>query len=78
MKARRLVSAETGKVRAVKVVPSRRCGKLAYSSKKLALSQAAIARRETGERIEAYKCRNGCHCWHLGHPPGLPRLLEAS
>lgn len=53
---------------------SQRCGKRAYSSRKVALHAAAMARQIAGENIHAYKCEP-CHCWHIGHPPGLPRTL---
>lgn len=66
-----------GHVTVVKAARSPVCGKLAYSSKKVALATAAHARRETGENIRAYKC-GPCHCWHIGHPPGLPRTLATS
>lgn len=75
MRAVRHVS-DTGHVTTV-TTRSTLCGKLAYSSKKVALANAAHARRETGENIRAYKC-GPCHCWHIGHPPGLPRTLATS
>lgn len=53
---------------------SQRCGKRAYSSRKLALHAAAMARKIAGENVHVYKC-GPCHCWHIGHPPGLPRQL---
>jgi hypothetical protein len=53
-----------------KVADRSRCGKQAYSSRKIAKQRAAFSSKMTGEKIEAYKCRNGCHAWHLGHPPG--------
>lgn len=65
----RTVTSGDGQVRRVKITPSP-CGKLAYSSRKLALSTAAIQARATGEQIEAYKCTRGCHAWHIGHPAG--------
>lgn len=46
------------------------CGKQGYTSRKVALEYAAIARRDYGEPIHAYRCTRGGHCWHLGHPPG--------
>jgi hypothetical protein len=58
------------KVERSKIAEQTPCRKQGYSSRKMALERAAVARRETGEEIEAYKCRNGCHCWHIGHPPG--------
>lgn len=63
----------TGKVTRSKVVERTPCGKQGYSSKKLAKTNAAISARETGDLIEAYKCRAGCHCWHIGHMQGAPR-----
>lgn len=71
-----------GKVLRTKVVRVGRCGcgKLAYSSRKLAKATAAVEARSTGEPIYAYKCVRGGHCWHLGHPIGWRRqqreLLE--
>lgn len=46
------------------------CGKVSYSSRKIAISVAKRTSREKGELIEAYKCKRGCHAWHLGHPIG--------
>lgn len=63
---------DDGKVYRHKVTKSR-CGKNAYTSRKLALSAAAIARKTTGEDIRAYKCPYGCHAWHQGHPAGMDR-----
>lgn len=47
------------------------CGKFGYTGRKVALHAAAIARRDTGEPIDAYRCvKRGSHVWHIGHPPG--------
>lgn len=69
-------ASDAGKVHRVHAVPSA-CGKLAYTSRKRAKAAAAVNRREFGENVEAYKCPNGCHAWHIGHPPGLPRRLAS-
>lgn len=45
------------------------CQKFAYTSRKVALGAAALARLETGETIHAYRCEEG-HCFHIGHPIG--------
>lgn len=52
-----------------KIITTTPCGKQGYTSRKVAKNRAAIARAETGEPIHAYRCA-GCHCWHIGHPPG--------
>ena len=70
MKARKRPGSETSKLERTHAVPSARCGKLAYSSKKVAKMYAAAQTRSSGEHIEAYRCIRGCHCWHIGHPPG--------
>lgn len=67
----------TGRVVRTKVVRTSPCGKHAYTSRKIALEVAGAQRRATGENIQAYKCRRGCHCFHIGHPPGEPRKLVA-
>lgn len=74
MRAPTTVDSETGKVTRRYSAPSG-CGKLAYSGRKVAAMQAAIARRDTGENIRHYKCVD-CHAWHIGHPGGQPRMLE--
>lgn len=53
------------------------CGKFGYTGRKVALHAAAIARRDTGEPIDAYKCTRGGSCWHIGHPPGWRQQQEA-
>lgn len=62
----------TGNVQRTKVsrVGSRtcRCGKQAYTSKKLAKAVAATQTKASGAFIEAYHCYTG-HCYHIGHPP---------
>lgn len=73
MRARKLHDHSTGAVYGTtKVILNPRCGcgKQGYTSRKVALEKAAIARRETDEPIQAYRCTRGGHCWHLGHPPG--------
>ena len=70
MKARKRPGSEASKLERTHAVPSERCGKLAYSSRKVAKMYARFQSRETGEMIEAYRCVRGCHCWHIGHPPG--------
>lgn len=67
MKARK-VQLEDGTLVRVHAV-RRGCGKLAYSSKKVAKAKAAEQARETCEVIRAYHC-DDCHCWHMGHPWG--------
>lgn len=74
MKARKIRAQGDGSVHTVKMVMSSRCGKNGYSSRKLALHAAAMARKIAGENVHVYKC-GPCHCWHIGHPPGLPRTL---
>lgn len=51
---------------------SERCGKLTYSTKKVAKAKARISARESGEDIEAYHCYP-CHGYHIGHAPGSRR-----
>lgn len=77
MKPARKVN-DAGKVHKLRRSKPRRCWcqKLAYSSRKDALNQAAIARRDSGEDIRAYKCPYG-HCWHIGHPPGVKEATSA-
>ena len=58
-----------GRAHRHKVVAGTGCGKLGYSSRKIAASAAANSRRTTGEDIRPYKCPHGCHCWHIGHHP---------
>ncbi len=58
-----------------KTVPSDRCGKQAHSSRKIAAAAAKRASKESGERIEVYHCRRGCHAWHIGHPPGTKEAV---
>lgn len=53
------------------------CGKVAYTSWKVAAEHAARLRRQTGETIEPYHCKPG-HCWHVGHPIGLHSRRRAS
>lgn len=64
-----------GKMRAVRVQRTSRCGKAAYRGRKVALAKAAEQTRITGELIEAYRCPYGCHAWHIGHPPGTKAPL---
>lgn len=64
------VHPDTGLVVRSKVIGGTACGKQGYSSRKLAKSTAAIQSRNTGETLTAYHCTRGCHCWHIGHPPG--------
>lgn len=45
-----------------------RCGKRAYSSKKMAKAKAIERSKVSGEHIEAYHCYIG-HCYHVGHAP---------
>lgn len=66
----RVIVHDDGRVTRAKVARTSRCGKHAYSSRKLALQAAAEARRDTGELIQAYHCPGRCHAWHIGHPPG--------
>lgn len=70
MRSRRLRTSDGVVVGRTKILRQTPCGKQGYTSRKLALHAAAIARNETGEPIHAYRCSVGCHCWHLGHPPG--------
>lgn len=44
------------------------CGKVAYSSRKLATTTAKRQTRQAGEDVEAYHDFR-CHAWHVGHPP---------
>lgn len=60
---------ETGEVVRSKVLRRTPCGKQGYSSRKIAAGRAAIVRRDHGEAVHHYHCRD-CHCWHIGHPPG--------
>lgn len=68
MRARTRYVPETGSIERDHAVPSK-CGKLAYATMKRAKNAAAIARRDTGETIEAYHCWSPCHAFHIGHPP---------
>lgn len=74
MKARKLHDLATGAVYGTtKVITNPRCGcgKQGYTSKKVAKMHAAIARRDFGEPIIAYRCTAPrAHWWHIGHPPG--------
>ena len=78
MKPRTIVDFATGKVTRSMLISNTPCGKNGYTSRKLAASVAKRSSKETGDHIEAYRCKNGCHCWHIGHPPGysLQRLRE--
>lgn len=70
----RVVVLEGGKVRRAKVTRCRcTCGKLAYSSRKIAKARAIHEAKASGEPIHAYHCVRGGHCWHLGHPIGWHR-----
>lgn len=53
-----------------KVIPHTPCGKAGYTTRKIAAAAAARVRRETGEPVEVYHCDEGCHAFHIGHPPG--------
>lgn len=53
-----------------KIIPNTACGKRGYTCRKVAAAMAARARSESGEPIEPYRCEHGCHCFHIGHPPG--------
>lgn len=57
-------------MRRSRIARSSTCGKIAYSSRKEAAAAAKAQTRATGELIEAYHCRRGCHAHHIGHPPG--------
>lgn len=70
MRPRTITDPATGKVTRTKVTPRSACGKFAYSSRKIAAAAAKAQTRNTGEYIVAYRCKRGCHCWHVGHPPG--------
>ena len=48
------------------------CGKRGYTSRKLAATVAASARRRTGDDIRHYRC-DDCHCFHVGHRPWWAR-----
>ena len=54
----------------VLIEPPCGCGKYGYTGRKIAKNAAAIARRDTGEPIYAYRCTRGGHVWHIGHPRG--------
>lgn len=71
MRPHTITDPETGRVSRSKVKrqgSSCRCGKQAYTSKKIAKATAKAQTRATGELIEAYHCYAG-HCFHIGHPP---------
>jgi hypothetical protein len=71
VRPKRRIDVDSGASYRVKVQrEGRRCPKMAYSSRKIAAEVAHRATRATGEQIEAYHCVVGCHCWHVGHPPG--------
>jgi hypothetical protein len=60
----------TGKITRSTLIPHTPCGKHGYTARKVAAAAAKRSSNWTGERIEAYRCTRGCHCWHIGHPPG--------
>jgi hypothetical protein len=70
------VHPDTGQVERTKVSRtgsrSCRCGKQAYTSKKLAKAVAVAQSKASGDQIEAYHCYIG-HCFHIGHVPGSVR-----
>jgi hypothetical protein len=66
---RRNVRDEMGVIRKLDRVRARKCPKLVYASKKIAVATARRQSAVTGELIRAYHCF-GCHGYHLGHPPG--------
>lgn len=78
---------DTGYVTRSKVTRNcRGCGKVAYSSRKLAAAAVARIRRQTGDQaLEVYH-DYGCHALHIGHRPvfdpekarGTARVREAS
>ena len=72
MKPRRVMSSLEGKVVRKTRTESAGCpcGKVAYSSRKLAAAAAVAASKDSGEPIEAYHCTRGGHCFHIGHPIG--------
>lgn len=63
---------QTGYVHRSKTITHTPCGKQGYTSRKLAATAAAISRRASGQNIRPYRC-DGCHCWHIGHPPWWAR-----
>lgn len=69
MRPRTIVDYATGQVSRTKILERTPCGKQGYTSRKLAATKAKRSSKETGERIEAYRCER-CHVWHIGHPPG--------
>jgi hypothetical protein len=70
VKPRTIVDVATGKVTRTQLIPHTPCGKNGYTTRKIAAAVAKRASKETGDTIEAYRCKRGCHCWHIGHPPG--------
>lgn len=64
----------TGRVTRSSVISRSACGKVAFTKRKIAAEVAAKHRREAGENVHVYHCKR-CHCYHLGHVPGQPRLL---
>ncbi len=60
---------QQGRVHRSKTITHTPCDKQGYTSRELAATAAAIRRLATGDNITAYKCRDGCHCWHIGHTP---------
>lgn len=73
MRSRRVVAEGTVVATTTTLTPRQtRCGcpKQGYTNRKAAATAAAFARRVSDEVIEAYRCRHGGHCWHIGHPPG--------
>lgn len=45
-----------------------RCGKIAYSNRKIANAEAKRINREMGDDVEVYH-DYGCHALHVGHHP---------
>lgn len=70
----RIVTDVNGRVHRQHTIAHSPCGKQAYTSRKLAATAAAQARKATdGDDIRAYRCIDGCHCWHIGHRPWWAR-----
>lgn len=77
MRPRAVINENDGRVRREQVVRWSGCGKVAYSSRKLAKDRAKRSSHVTGELIHAYHC-HPCHAWHIGHPIGSrsPQRLD--
>lgn len=64
MRSATVVDFETEKVTRTTMRPTSACGRAVYSSRKVALGEASIIRRDEGKRLQVTHC-HGCHGFHL-------------